>query len=197
MLSAAALGLHKVTTKIQQNSSCSSAGNMTISRHASREHVGVTIRPSIFSGATAEPDCVSTSASICRTGRTPVRLFVRPETASGHTVAETCGARLRAMLRLAMREDGRLPIEREGKRLSFECWRLMPASGDLPTESFTKRSTSLPVGRRQPSEDSGFLFLSGFTDASQSKRGLGCTDLFLGGFFSFLGLSFSFTVGCL
>ena len=59
---------------------------------------------------------------------------VEPCTEQGHTIAETWGACLRAVLPLATSEDRRLPVERKGKRLSLE-------GGEVAGKAFSVKLT--------------------------------------------------------
>lgn len=102
----------------------------------------------------------------------------------GHKSAGTWAARLRAMLPRAVAKDRRyFPTGRERENdCSLNAALDFGLSGDGASQ---QDRTVLAIKPRQHSGNSGFLFLSSFTDAVQSKRGLERTELFLGGFFSF------------
>ena len=78
--------------------------------------------PLVFSGSRAETE--NAYQSISNPGGSHELPGYFPKDTHGgprHTVAETSAASLRRSRQLGMCEDRRLPIQRKGKRLSFDC----------------------------------------------------------------------------
>ena len=171
-------------------SACINNGLMQTSGNALAPTTDVNDMPATFSGGWADFSGSCQSITDPDGPKNPSGFLL---TASNHTVAETCGDRLRAKLRLGMREDGRLPIQRERANdcpLNAVVRRLATQEPDTAVYSETSQPEwnwcvwprlQVQILPQQHSEDSGFLFLSDFTDAIQSKRGLGWYRPFLGG----------------
>ena len=91
-------------------------------RHAITHGPFANNRQVVFSGDHTETALCDSTAIIPVVCNNATGVFIALATVARHKIAETWTARLRAMLSLAVREDKRLPTERKGKRLSFECW---------------------------------------------------------------------------
>ena len=102
--------------------------------HAWTEHMRFEDLPSISGGRTEVP----VQAPSPRSSHELRGIFCTL-TARGDTVAETCAASVRGVLRLAMSEDKRLPVERERKVLS-------PSGIDLFPFSFALQGAADRVG---------------------------------------------------